>query len=75
MTITELLSRARAALADALLLPPVPATAEQANDALQEVTRWAWLPPLSGVAVAGDHALTAHVNAAGNAAEQAEKTN
>ena len=75
MTITELLTRMRAALADALLLPPVPATAEQANDALQEVTRWAWLPPLSGVAVAADHAPRTQPNDAGKAAEQAEKTN
>lgn len=75
MTITALLTRMRAALADALLLPPVPATAEQANDALQEVTRWAWLPPLSGVAIAGDHALRMCGNAGGQAANQAEMTN
>jgi hypothetical protein len=75
MTITELLTRARAALANALFFPPVPDTAGQANDALQEVTRWAWLPPLSGVAVAEDRALRTHVNAAANTAEQAKKTN
>ncbi|MFF2319255.1 hypothetical protein ACFVTE_23670 [Arthrobacter sp. NPDC058097] len=74
MTISELLSRVRAALADALLFPPDPDTAGQANDALQEVTRWAWLPPLSGVAIAEDRALRTHENAAANAAEQAEKT-
>ena len=74
MTITELLTRMRAALADALLFPPVPATAEQANDVLQEVTRWAWLPALSGVAVGGNHALRTHGNAAGQPAKQAEKT-
>lgn len=75
MTITELLTRVRAALADALFFPPVHGTAGQANDALQEVTRWAWLPPLSGVAVAEDRALRTHENAAAHAAEQAEKTN
>jgi hypothetical protein len=75
MTITELLTRMRAALADALLFPPVPATAEQASDALQEVTRWAWLPPLSGVAFGGDHVLRTHGNAASQAADQAEMTN
>jgi hypothetical protein len=75
MIITKLLTRMRAALADALFLPPVPATAEQANDALQEVTRWAWLPPLSGVAVAGDHALRTRGNTTREAAEQGEKTN
>ncbi|MDQ0617086.1 hypothetical protein [Arthrobacter globiformis] len=75
MTMTEMLTRMRAALAEALLFPPIPATAEQANDALQDVTRWAWLPPLSGVAVAADHAHRTHPNAGGKAAEQAEKTN
>ncbi|MFC9351308.1 hypothetical protein [Arthrobacter sp. NPDC057013] len=75
MTITELLTRVRAALADALFFPPVPDTAGQANDALQEVTRWAWLPPLSGVAVAEDRALRTHENSAAKAPEQAEKTN
>lgn len=75
MTITEFLSRMRAALAEALFFPPVPATAEQANDDLQEVTRWAWLPPLSGVAVAADHGFTTHENTGGNAVKQAEKTN
>jgi hypothetical protein len=74
MTITKSLTRMRAALAEALLLPPVPATAEQANDALQEVTRWAWLPALSGVAVGGDHALRMHGNTAGQPTKQAEKT-
>ena len=75
MTITELLTRMHAALADALFFPPAPATAEQASDALQEVTRWAWLPPLSGVAVGADHALRTHGNAASQAADQAEMTN
>lgn len=75
MTITELLTRTRAALADALLFPSVPATAEQATDVLQEVTRWAWLPALSGVAVGGDHARRTHENAAGQAPDQAEMTN
>jgi hypothetical protein len=75
MIMTQMLTRMRAALAESLLFPPVPATAEQANDALQEVTRWAWLPPLSGVAVAADHAPRTHPNDAGKAAEQADKTN
>ena len=71
MTMTEMLTRMRAALLDALLAPPVPATVEQASDA----TRWAWLPPLSGVAVAADHAPRTHPNDACKAAGQAEKTN
>ncbi|WP_223257052.1 hypothetical protein [Arthrobacter globiformis] len=75
MTMTKMLTRMRAALAEFLLFPPVPATAEQASDALQEVTRWAWLPPLSGVAVAAGHAPGTHRNDAGKPAEQAEKTN
>ena len=74
MTITELLTRMRTALADALLFPPVPAAAEQANDVLQEVTRWAWLPALSGVAIGGDHALRTRGNAAGQPAKPVEKT-
>jgi hypothetical protein len=74
MTIPELLTRVRAALANALFFPPVPGTAVQACDALQEVTRWAWLPPLSGVAVAEDRAFRTLVNAAAKAAEQAEMT-
>ncbi|WP_395401672.1 hypothetical protein ACHMXB_00080 [Arthrobacter sp. UC242_113] len=75
MIMTEMLARMRAALAEALLLPPVPATAEQASDALQEVTRWAWLPPLSGVAVAADHAPRTHPNDAAKPAEQGGKSN
>jgi hypothetical protein len=74
MTITELLTRMRAALADALLFSPVPSTTEQANDVLQEVTRWAWLPALSGVAIGGDHALRTHGNAAVEPAKPVEKT-
>ena len=74
MTIRELLTRVRAALVDALFFPPVPDSAGQATAALQEVTRWAWLPPLSGVAVAEDGAIRSRVNAAAKAAEQAEKT-
>ncbi|MFE4541314.1 hypothetical protein [Arthrobacter sp. NPDC056727] len=75
MTMTEFLTRMRAALAEALFFPPVPATAEQANDALQDVTRWAWLPPLSGVAVAADRGFPTQANAGGKALKQAEKTN
>ncbi|MDP9696543.1 UNVERIFIED_ORG: hypothetical protein J2X79_004123 [Arthrobacter globiformis] len=74
MTMTEMLTRVRAALTESLLFSPVPATAEQANDALQGVTRWAWLPPLSGVAVAAEHAPGTRPNDVGKAAEQAAKT-
>ncbi|WP_458113301.1 hypothetical protein M1D88_04000 [Arthrobacter sp. R1-13] len=36
---------------------------------LADVTRWAWLPALSGVSLAGDHARKAH-EAAVNAPEE-----
>lgn len=65
----ELLARLRDTVADALFLARLPATEEQATDALSEVTRWAWLPALSGIAVAGDHARKAHGAAAGGGAE------
>lgn len=64
-----LLARLRDTVADALFLARLPATEEQAADALSEVTRWAWLPALSGIAVAGDHARKAHDAAPGRSAE------
>ncbi|MBP1234276.1 hypothetical protein JOE40_003919 [Arthrobacter sp. PvP102] len=46
---------------------PMPAAAssaggawEQGNAAIADVTRWGWLPALSGVSIAADHAATAH---------------
>jgi len=33
---------------------------EQGNFALADVTRWGWLPALSGVAVAAEHAARTH---------------
>ncbi|WP_175417129.1 hypothetical protein [Arthrobacter sp. 24S4-2] len=33
---------------------------EQGNCAIADVTRWGWLPALSGVAVAAEHAARAH---------------
>jgi len=74
MTMTEMLTRMRTALAEALFFPMYPPSAEHASDALQEVTRWAWLPPLSGVAVAADAAYNTRENAIGKAVEQAENT-
>lgn len=74
MTLTEFLTRMRALFAEALFVAPAPGTEEQANDALQAVTRWAWLPPLSGTAIAADRAVTTPGNGAGNSREQAEKT-
>lgn len=64
-----LLARLRDTVADALFRTRLPATEEQAADALSQVTRWAWLPALSGIAVAVDHARKAHDSAAGGAAE------
>jgi hypothetical protein len=64
MTI-ELLARIRDTVVDALFFALRPGTVEQAGDALQEVTRWAWLPALSGIAIAGDHARTSHETAVG----------
>ena len=49
-----------ARIRDALLSPQCPASDDQATDALQQVTRWAWLPALSGIAVAVDGARSAH---------------
>jgi hypothetical protein len=33
---------------------------DQAAGAMADATRWGWLPALSGIAVAGDHARSAH---------------
>jgi hypothetical protein len=33
---------------------------EQGNAAIADVTRWGWLPALSGVSIAADHAAAAH---------------
>jgi hypothetical protein len=65
-----LLGRLRRTLADALFSGHFPGPAEEASDALQQVTRWAWLPALSGVAVAAEHARGAHETAAGREAVQ-----
>ena len=62
-TARDLLGRIRHTLADALFSRHFPDTAEEASDALQQVTRWAWLPALSGVAVAAEHARGAHETA------------
>lgn len=62
---TDLLARIRNGGIRALFAHHLPDTAEHATDALQQVTRWAWLPALSGIAVAGEHARRAHETAAG----------
>jgi hypothetical protein len=59
----EAMARIRDSVLDALFSGQ-PSSVEQATDALREVTRWAWLPALSGVAVSADHARGAHENAA-----------
>jgi hypothetical protein len=53
-----------ARIRDALFAAERSAPEEQDTDALQQVTQWAWLPALSGVAVSGvtvaaDHARSA----------------
>ena len=58
-------ARFRSWLADVFLS----ASVDQAADAMADATRWGWLPALSGVAVGGDHARSAHV-AAGPAPHQ-----
>ncbi|CAN7226699.1 hypothetical protein [Arthrobacter sp. LjRoot14] len=35
-------------------------TWEQGNAAIADVSRWGWLPALSGVSIAADHAATVH---------------
>ncbi|MEK0154135.1 hypothetical protein [Arthrobacter oryzae] len=42
---------------------------EQGNAAIADVTRWAWLPALSGVSFAADHAAAAHKETAASARE------
>ena len=69
LTPAKALVRLRDAVADALFLARLPATEAQTADALSEVTRWAWLPALSGIAVAGEHARKAHDAAPGGSAE------
>ena len=51
-----LLASARSWLADVFLCDSV----DQAADAMADATRWGWLPALSGIAVASDHARAAH---------------
>ena len=55
-----LLASVRSWLADAFFCD----TVEEAADAMAEATRWGWLPALSGIAVASDHARAAHVSEA-----------
>jgi hypothetical protein len=66
--IYEAMARLRDGVVDAMFSSQ-PSTAEQATDALREVTRWAWLPALSGIAVSGDHARRAHETAVRAGAE------
>ncbi|WP_247048464.1 hypothetical protein [Arthrobacter rhizosphaerae] len=42
-----------------------PLTEGRSYAELADVTRWAWLPALSGVSLAGDHARKAHEAAVG----------
>ncbi|WP_146072425.1 hypothetical protein [Arthrobacter sp. Y81] len=48
---------------------PDPSAWEQGNAAIADVTRWGWLPALSGVSIAADHAARAHGQTAGAAGE------
>jgi hypothetical protein len=48
---------------------PDPSAWEQGNAAIADVTRWGWLPALSGVSIAADHAAKAHGQTAGAAGE------
>lgn len=48
--------RFRSWLADVFL----GASVGQAAGAMADATRWGWLPALSGIAVGGDHARSAH---------------
>ena len=45
---------------------------DQAAGAMADATRWGWLPALSGVALGGDQARSAH--AAAGAASRQEST-
>ena len=69
LTPARALARLRDAVADAMFGARLPATEEQAADALSEVTRWAWLPALSGIAVSADQARKSREAAAGGGAE------
>jgi hypothetical protein len=55
-----LLASVRIWLADVFFCDSV----DQAADAMADATRWDWLPALSGIAVAADHARAAHASAA-----------
>ncbi|MFF1384424.1 hypothetical protein ACFVWT_12760 [Arthrobacter sp. NPDC058288] len=49
--------------------PADPGAWEQGNSAIADVTRWGWLPALSGVSIAADHAAAAHRETAAAAGE------
>jgi hypothetical protein len=53
-------ARIRAWFADAFYCD----TTGQAADAMADVTRWGWLPALSGVAVGADQAREKHLDSA-----------
>ena len=48
----------RSWLADILFCDSV----DRAADAMADATRWGWLPALSGIAVASDHARAGHAS-------------
>jgi hypothetical protein len=60
-----LMARLLSWIADVFLCDSV----DQAAAAMADATRWGWLPALSGVALGGDHARSAH-EAAGLAPQQ-----
>ena len=64
--IPPLLASVRSWLADAFFCD----TVEEAADAMADATRWGWLPALSGIAVAGDHARAAHASGPLESAER-----
>ncbi|MBT2533169.1 hypothetical protein J7E83_13760 [Arthrobacter sp. ISL-48] len=53
---SPLMARLFSWIADVFLCDSV----DQAAAAMADSTRWGWLPALSGVAVGGDHARSAH---------------
>jgi len=53
---SPLLASARSWLADVFLHDSV----EEAADAMADATRWGWLPALSGIAIASEHARATH---------------
>ena len=55
-----LLASVRSWLADVFFCDSV----DQAAGAMADATRWGWLPALSGIAVAGEHARAAHASEA-----------